>query len=971
LNRDALTTAAFDGLLAVVWALLTAAALFTSWRVARRLFPTDTLSQLFLHSAVSAWSGLVALNVLLGACGMLGPAGLGLGSIVLIAVASIVLNRFPTRESTTSESPTEKRQPDWLQTRIWALVWGCLLSFAGAVLIVHGLAEFPVYWDDLMYHYPLVDQWLQSATLYVPGCPVWYNPGNGELVGLWFAAPFSGDFWVGLGNVPSILTFALAICEIGRQLELTRPLRHLTTLAALGTTIVFLQAADLENDIAAAGLFAAAVAYGLRFLKSGANAELAFTGASLGLLAGVKYYALGYFGIASLSLILLAWVVLGYRATAQLMLVTTIFALVLSGYWYARNWIVAGSPLYPLAVFGSADHLGAVRPGAWHSTLLGNGRLELLPHYAVAVWRLSGPFQAGALFAAPFSLAWLLSSSVWLRIRGAITDNAVRGRILLALLLVGSFAIFAITPFTVHADDPFVLNGEYTAVRYSQCPLVLAVVALGMVLSDASRLLAWNRVAFWILSGSIVAFATTASGWQHIVIVGRFLSTDVLIRLLIIVNLALVAYLLVSIASFGEKHRRIFTGLAAIAGVALIALGSAGLSHWWHRDFARHFDREFRTEVFSELDRMPQLPSPVIGVLDYRYYPFLGSRRQFHVVRPFHVADEYSFFSQLVSREIEVVSVIRNDPFRYGRYVGSAKWPGRHPQIFTPLGSGGNFDVYSIRRAELIQHVNGLEKERAANKGATAMDRPYYDRDGSTGMRTRRGQLAAGFAQQVLATCRPFLPAPDRELAVLDVGCGYGFTTVELAKRCREVVGIEPSTFLFSEAGQLARESGISNVEIRNVSVTELAEESRYDLVVLDNVLEHLPEQPLALERISASLKRGGVLYIVVPNKLWPLEVHYRLPFLSYLPLPVANWYLRLTGRGTDYTDASYAPTVFRIRRLFAKRPELSFRLVPPANVSLATLGASLHYRLGIASLRWCPCLWAISKVFLIVAVKQ
>ena len=168
--------------------------------------------------------------------------------------------------------------------------------------------------------------------------------------------------------------------------------------------------------------------------------------------------------------------------------------------------------------------------------------------------------------------------------------------------------------------------------------------------------------------------------------------------------------------------------------------------------------------------------------------------------------------------------------------------------------------------------------------------------------------LRTGLRNKALSIAEPFLTIAARELVVLDVGCGYGFTTVELAKRCRHVVGIEPSAVLFESARRLQETCGLRNVEVRRASAADLVEEKTFDLALLDNVLEHIADQSQALDRISTALKPGGAVVIIVPNKLWPLEVHYGLPFLSYLPLPLANRYLRLTRRGKDYSDASYAP---------------------------------------------------------------
>lgn len=246
---------------------------------------------------------------------------------------------------------------------------------------------------------------------------------------------------------------------------------------------------------------------------------------------------------------------------------------------------------------------------------------------------------------------------------------------------------------------------------------------------------------------------------------------------------------------------------------------------------------------------------------------------------------------------------------------------------------------------------------------------PCYDRARS--MLSERAPRAPAFATLVLDTCAPFLAASPCELRVLDVGCGYGHTAIEMARRCARVVGIEPSEPLYRYAERLRASRGMENVEFRQASIYDFDESESYDVVVLDNVLEHLADQTLALRRISQCLKPRGVAFILAPNKLWPIEVHYRLPFLGYLPLKAANRYLRATGRGDDFTDASYAPTCFGIRRLFESLPDLEYQYVVPSNVALATRGWSASYALGAAAIRRFPWLWAISKVFLIVAVKK
>ena len=246
--------------------------------------------------------------------------------------------------------------------------------------------------------------------------------------------------------------------------------------------------------------------------------------------------------------------------------------------------------------------------------------------------------------------------------------------------------------------------------------------------------------------------------------------------------------------------------------------------------------------------------------------------------------------------------------------------------------------------------------------------RPDYDLKVRPMLETRK-DLGARFCQQILATCAPWLPKDVPALQVLEVGCGYGWTAFELASRCAKVIALEPCAEYADYASELSTQR--PNMTVISTSITEFHSPERFDLVVLDNVYEHLPDQVNALRVIVEHMAPGGVLFLLCPNKLWPFEVHYGLPFLSYLPVPLADRYLRLTGRGQDYKDASYAPTYWGLRRALRRHPELEFTFCVPADLSLTQKGASLPYRIGAQVLERLPSFWAISKSLLVVATKR
>ncbi len=240
-------------------------------------------------------------------------------------------------------------------------------------------------------------------------------------------------------------------------------------------------------------------------------------------------------------------------------------------------------------------------------------------------------------------------------------------------------------------------------------------------------------------------------------------------------------------------------------------------------------------------------------------------------------------------------------------------------------------------------------------------------------MLARRAELGVRFARQIAATVADDLSGALADLDVLDLGCGYGYTAAALAETARSVVGVEPSAALATHAAELATKRFGDSGRLRVVhgGHDQLAAwPARFDLVVMDNVFEHIADQRAALGHVATTLRPGGVLYLLVPNRLWPIEHHYGLPALGWLPLPLANAYLRASGRGQSYDDAAFAPTRASLAALLDSSGAFDWRLQLPADLSL-TQGSGPLYRLGAAALRRAPALWTISKALLVVARRR
>ena len=109
-----------------------------------------------------------------------------------------------------------------------------------------------------------------------------------------------------------------------------------------------------------------------------------------------------------------------------------------------------------------------------------------------------------------------------------------------------------------------------------------------------------------------------------------------------------------------------------------------------------------------------------------------------------------------------------------------------------------------------------------------------------------------------------FLLASLREdAAVLDVGCGPGNITADLASRVPHgsVVGIDQSLDIVARAAKdFAREQH-PNLEFRRGDVFALDfAEASFDVVYVHQVLQHLSNPVAALEEMRRVLKPGGLL---------------------------------------------------------------------------------------------------------------
>jgi hypothetical protein len=699
LNGDALAggTAVTDGLMAAVWIAVNGVLAIGSHRAAGWMFPGNPRSVRWLSAVLICISTIAIAAVVLGALGMLYRWPL----MVLVGTAGSVM-AWQCRDARANDGA---RPAGKLATVGWTILAG----FAVAHVIWRGLTGFPDDFDTLMYHLPIVVEWLQSASLYVPDSSYWWTPGVGEISVLWMVAPFSGDFLYSLGNVPFVVLWALGSYRLSRELRLPPKWAHLAAMSAMLVFTTLDELDDCQNDIAIAALFVCAAAFGGQYLRRPTLGSVVMMGLSVGALAGVKYNALGYAALVVAAVSGACLLERRYHDCMKCVLASCGGFMLLGSYWYVRNAVVSGSPLYPM---GLAEDIGTGYPDVSSTTLWGHGNPNV-PRLAIAaLWRMTGPLHYGAFWGLPIAIALLCLREIVMAHRGvnlAFYRRPGTNRYSTTLryataLLIGSFVLLLISPFCVE-DVPRSMNHliwAYTPARYGLSFLTMLVVVGAMATQRCYRIvcgwLCTERLRWEFVPLAAVVVLGLAQGWLVIAEHNRERrggwTFDFCILLLDTILFLALAGLVAQSARGKVKF-----GLIAASGLLLmVAIGYR--SAQWHSGFGEHFDRLFRSDLFSPSDSSSPVWGDRIMVLDMRSYPFYGSSRGVTVYRPRSIGSVDEIVDAMRAGNFRMIATHRERERNYYLYTDTYNWLNDDKNRFTAIPTVGYYSLFLLEPVE-------------------------------------------------------------------------------------------------------------------------------------------------------------------------------------------------------------------------------------------------------------------------------
>ena len=211
--------------------------------------------------------------------------------------------------------------------------------------------------DVVAGHLPVAVQWLQAHNLrflpYVSPVSIEAQyPANAELAALWLMLPVHRDFLVQLASLPGVAMAVAGVAAAARKLG-ARPLIAIGVGLVIPTLPRFLGELVGTNmeDMFGIGGMAAALAFLTVATSANWRAAAVSAGLGAGLALGARYAAL--LAVPPLALLLLVEILRrrqriarGARALAMFGAAT----LVTGGFWYVRNLVLTGDPVFPQPV---------------------------------------------------------------------------------------------------------------------------------------------------------------------------------------------------------------------------------------------------------------------------------------------------------------------------------------------------------------------------------------------------------------------------------------------------------------------------------------------------------------------------------------------------------------------------------------------------------------------------------------------
>jgi 2-polyprenyl-3-methyl-5-hydroxy-6-metoxy-1,4-benzoquinol methylase len=152
-------------------------------------------------------------------------------------------------------------------------------------------------------------------------------------------------------------------------------------------------------------------------------------------------------------------------------------------------------------------------------------------------------------------------------------------------------------------------------------------------------------------------------------------------------------------------------------------------------------------------------------------------------------------------------------------------------------------------------------------------------------------------------------PESSNTRKFLDIGCGEGFALKFFLDKKWEVLGLDYSDFGCKEFNKDCLPYLIQG-DVYDSIDDLIARRENFDVLLLDNVLEHVTDTSLMLKKCTSLLTKNGILVIEVPNDFSILQKHLldtnKIDKPFWVVLPDHLSYFNLQGLNNLLSDSGF-----------------------------------------------------------------
>jgi len=438
-----------------------------------------SISKLFISLFVLFCSQIILVEILLGVFGALSYTNTSIVVYFVFFVIAMLLGKKVMRNLKVENF--KKDFPDFFSTLI---LFGPIV-FLLFVKAFNAALQIPLEYDSVAYHLPFITEWLQTGTLsklYYSAFagPISYYPSNYELLNLWSFLPFGNDFFANLFNFPFFIVLGTVIWHILRNFGVDRDIAIVSTAIPFYMPIFLHQAGIPLVDLFFALVFIISI-YFLQEIynnKGGDSSDFLFFGLSVGLFIGTKYLGLVYGIFIVLLLVVIAFLQVKHKKINLLKagIITVIGILLTGSFFYIRNWINSGNPLFPvnlnflgMKIFGGYSGAGVNEMLANTSLLVNLNTFSEIKAKIISFFYITGPYGLLSVIMPIIIVVYLLINRIYEKvIRKLQIKSNNKNLLFLGVGLLVYFYLYLKAPYTyrdffpnIRYAMPFLLIGVF------------------------------------------------------------------------------------------------------------------------------------------------------------------------------------------------------------------------------------------------------------------------------------------------------------------------------------------------------------------------------------------------------------------------------------------------------------------------------------------------------------------------------